>query len=51
MQSGYGDDILIAFCPKLLRLSLEALMKTQADDVRLNCVGTFVLISYFICCS
>lgn len=32
-------DILSAFCPKLLYLSLEALMKTQNDDVRLNCVG------------
>lgn len=36
-----GDwvDILLTFCPKLFRLSLEALMKTQSDDVRLNCIG------------
>lgn len=38
-MDGDGTDILFAFCPKLLYLSLEALMKTQIDDVRLNCVG------------
>ncbi|KAK6255277.1 hypothetical protein QQP08_013866 [Theobroma cacao] len=31
-----GADVLQAFCPSLLRLSMEALLKTQRDDVRLN---------------
>ncbi|CAL2228088.1 unnamed protein product [Prunus armeniaca] len=38
-EVGDGTDFLFAFCPKLLDLSLEALMKTQSDDVRLNCVA------------
>lgn len=38
-EDGDEADILMAFCPKLLRLTLEALTKTQNDDVRLNCVG------------
>ena len=44
-----GTDLLFAFCPKLLRLSLEALIKTQSDDVRLNCVGLFSITSSFSC--
>lgn len=32
-----GGDILPTFCSKLLYLSMEALVKTQSDDVRLNC--------------
>lgn len=34
-----GTDILLAYCPKLLHMSLDILMKSQSDDVRLNCVG------------
>ncbi|TYK01656.1 protein PRD1 isoform X1 [Cucumis melo var. makuwa] len=37
-------DVLSAFCPKLLYLSLEALMKTQNDDVRLNCVALLTVL-------
>lgn len=40
-----GTDLFFAFCPKLLCLSLDALIKTQSNDVRLNCVGLF--LSYF----
>ena len=40
-----GADVLQAFCPSLLRLSMEALLKTQRDDVRLNGVG---LSNYFV---
>lgn len=36
---GDGSDILIPFCPKLLYLLTDVLMKTQNDDVRLNCIG------------
>lgn len=42
-------DVLSAFCPKLLYLSLEALMKTQNDDVRLNCVGLATSSYPFVC--
>ncbi|KAF8402166.1 hypothetical protein HHK36_013118 [Tetracentron sinense] len=38
-------DALSAFCPKLLHLSLEALMKTQNDDVRLNCVALLTVLA------
>lgn len=38
-KNGIRADILQAFCPNLLRLSVEALLKTQRDDVRLNGVG------------
>ena len=39
--SAEGDDtdIFIPFCPKLLYLLGDVLMKTQNDDVRLNCIG------------
>ncbi|XP_043711385.1 protein PUTATIVE RECOMBINATION INITIATION DEFECT 1-like isoform X2 [Telopea speciosissima] len=40
-----GDDDLLAFCPKLLYLSLEALMKTQSDEVRLNCVALLTVLA------
>lgn len=40
-----GADILFAFCPKLLHLSLESLMKTQRDDVRLNCVALLTILA------
>ncbi|CAL8083381.1 unnamed protein product [Prunus armeniaca] len=38
-EVGDGTDFLFTFCPKLFSLSLEAIMKTQSDDFRLNCVG------------
>ncbi|CAB4263126.1 unnamed protein product [Prunus armeniaca] len=44
-EVGDGTDFLFAFCPKLLRLSLEALMKTQSDDVRLNCVAFLTVLA------
>lgn len=34
-----GDDYFPCFCPKLVYLSLEALIKTQNDEVRMNCIG------------
>ena len=37
------SEVLDANCAKLLVLSLEALMKTQSDDVRLNCIGWSVV--------
>ncbi|XP_010278448.1 PREDICTED: protein PRD1 isoform X2 [Nelumbo nucifera] len=45
--SGYGDetDNLLASCPKLLYISLEALMKTQSDEVRLNCVALLTVLA------
>lgn len=36
-------EVLDANCVKLLHLSLEALMKTQSDDLRLNCIGQSVV--------
>lgn len=42
------SDLLFSFCPKLVRLSLEALMKTQSDDVRLNCIGLYFILFYFV---
>ncbi|KAF2325736.1 hypothetical protein GH714_034561 [Hevea brasiliensis] len=48
-QSAYKDidgaDSLLAFCPKLLHLSLEALVKTQDDTVRLNCVAFLTILA------
>ncbi|KAI5350287.1 hypothetical protein L3X38_003178 [Prunus dulcis] len=44
-EVGIGTDFLFAFCPKLLRLSLEALMKTQSDVVRLNCVAFLTMLA------
>ncbi|PRQ38312.1 hypothetical protein RchiOBHm_Chr4g0412451 [Rosa chinensis] len=40
-----GSDLLFSFCPKLVRLSLEALMKTQSDDVRLNCIALLTVLA------
>ncbi|KAL8481013.1 hypothetical protein ACS0TY_027519 [Phlomoides rotata] len=39
-----GTDTLLAYCPKLLHLSLNILMKTQSDDVRLNCVAFLTVL-------
>lgn len=43
-----GTDAFITCGPKLLRLSLEALMKTESDDVRLNCIGLSISISLYL---
>ncbi|PON95525.1 Armadillo-type fold containing protein [Trema orientale] len=45
LQDDDGVDILPTFCPKLLHLSLEALVKTQIDDVRLNCVALLTVLA------
>lgn len=43
LQREYGDgdrsDPFVTCSPKLVHLSLDVLLKTQSDDVRLNCVG------------
>ncbi|CAL2227850.1 unnamed protein product [Prunus armeniaca] len=39
-EVGDGTDFLFTFCPKLFSLSLEAIMKTQSDDFRLNFVDS-----------
>ncbi|XP_059632085.1 protein PUTATIVE RECOMBINATION INITIATION DEFECT 1 [Cornus florida] len=38
-------DVLFASCPKLLRLSLEVLTKTQSDDVRLNSIALLTVLA------
>lgn len=50
-------DDLQTYIPNLLVFALEALLKTENDDVRLNCVGIcfsfnprFQLHVYLICC-
>ncbi|KAL7145330.1 hypothetical protein ABFS83_07G074800 [Erythranthe nasuta] len=40
-----GTDLLLAYCPKLLHISLDILMKTQSDDVRLNCVAFLTVLA------
>ncbi|PSS34576.1 hypothetical protein CEY00_Acc01679 [Actinidia chinensis var. chinensis] len=49
LQYSYKDDdatdVLYSFCPKLLYLSLEALTKTQSDDVRLNCLALLTVLA------
>ncbi|EOA15915.1 hypothetical protein CARUB_v10004006mg [Capsella rubella] len=44
-QNVDGIEILSSLCPKLLCLSLEALAKTQRDDVRLNCVALLTILA------
>ncbi|XP_027167099.1 protein PRD1 [Coffea eugenioides] len=39
------SEVLDANCAKLLVLSLEALMKTQSDDVRLNCIALLTVFA------
>lgn len=46
---GDGIETLVSFCPKLLYLLGHALMKTQNDDARLNCVGR-LSNSHSFCC-
>ncbi|KAL1358218.1 hypothetical protein AAHE18_04G017500 [Arachis hypogaea] len=45
--SAEGDDtdILVPFCPKLLYLLGDVLMKTQNDDVRLNCIALLTMLA------
>ncbi|KAL2463395.1 putative recombination initiation defect 1 [Forsythia ovata] len=49
LQYTYMDDhcadVLFPRRPKLLHLSLEALVKTQSDDVRLNCVAFLTVLA------
>ncbi|KAB1213495.1 Protein PRD1 [Morella rubra] len=52
-EDGDGTDVLLAFCPKILYLVVDSLMKTQIDDVRLNCLGlssTASVTSFLIPC-
>ncbi|XP_027337587.1 protein PRD1 [Abrus precatorius] len=42
---GDGSDMLIPFCPKLLYLLLDVFMKTQNDDVRLNCIALLTMLA------
>ncbi|AEE83390.2 putative recombination initiation defect 1 [Arabidopsis thaliana] len=44
-QNVDGIEVLSLLCPKLLCLSLEALAKTQRDDVRLNCVALLTILA------
>lgn len=49
LQDEYKDcsvaNALIENCRKLLHLSLEALMKTQSDDVRMNCIALLTVLA------
>ncbi|GMH29446.1 hypothetical protein Nepgr_031289 [Nepenthes gracilis] len=40
-----GADLWLTYCPKLLHLSLEVLLKTQSDDVRLNCIALLKVLA------
>ncbi|CAK7348931.1 unnamed protein product [Dovyalis caffra] len=40
-----GTDSLLAYCPKLLNLSLEALLKTHNDTVRFNCLALLIVLA------
>ncbi|KAJ1426693.1 Armadillo-type fold [Sesbania bispinosa] len=42
---GDGSDVLIPFCPKLLYLLGDVLLKTQNDDVRLNCIALLTMLA------
>ncbi|KAM3756392.1 hypothetical protein ACB098_02G108200 [Castanea mollissima] len=44
-EDGDGTDVLLAFCPKLLHLVVDALIKTQVDDVRLNCLALLTVFA------
>jgi len=47
-DEGDGSDMLIPFCPKLLYLLGDVLLKTQNDDVRLNCIGSLSIFNFNI---
>ncbi|QCE13066.1 Armadillo-type fold [Vigna unguiculata] len=42
---GDGSDMLIPFCPQMLYLLVDVLMKTQNDDVRLNCIALLTMLA------
>ncbi|CAJ1850286.1 unnamed protein product [Sphenostylis stenocarpa] len=42
---GDGSDMLIPFCPQILYLLVDVLMKTQNDDVRLNCIALLTMLA------
>ncbi|CAA7028025.1 unnamed protein product [Microthlaspi erraticum] len=44
-QNVYGIEVLSSLCPNLLCLSLEALAKTQRDDVCLNCIALLTILA------
>ncbi|KAL6582146.1 hypothetical protein OROMI_006160 [Orobanche minor] len=39
-----GTDVLLRYCPKILHISLDILMKSQSDDVRINCVAFLTVL-------
>lgn len=43
-----GSDMLIPFCPQILYLLVDVLMKTQNDDVRMNCIGPLSSLFLFL---
>ncbi|RZC62079.1 hypothetical protein C5167_023854 [Papaver somniferum] len=45
LQAGDDPEDLLVYCPKLLSLSLEALMKTQSDEVRTNCIALLTVLA------
>ncbi|KAI3869080.1 hypothetical protein MKX03_005022 [Papaver bracteatum] len=45
LQAGDDPEDLLIYCPKLLSLSLEALMKTQSDEVRMNCLALLTVLA------
>ncbi|KAJ8648829.1 hypothetical protein MRB53_001852 [Persea americana] len=40
-----GDDCFSCFCPRLVYLSLEALIKTPNDEVRMNCIALLTMLA------
>ncbi|XP_074306878.1 protein PUTATIVE RECOMBINATION INITIATION DEFECT 1 [Silene latifolia] len=40
-----GSDVLHEHCPMILQLSLSALLKTQRDDIRSNCLALLKVLS------
>ncbi|KAL2332631.1 hypothetical protein Fmac_013844 [Flemingia macrophylla] len=42
---GDGSDMFIPFCPQILYLLVDVLMKTQNDDVRLNCIALLTMLA------
>ncbi|OVA12984.1 hypothetical protein BVC80_1157g24 [Macleaya cordata] len=44
-SNGDDPDDLLVFFPKLVYSSLEVLMKTQSDEVRMNCVALLIVFA------
>ncbi|KAL9240084.1 hypothetical protein vseg_014344 [Gypsophila vaccaria] len=40
-----GSDVLLERCPAILQMSLGVLLKTQRDDIRLNCLALLKVLS------